>query len=61
VQRSFCRHCGSRIGKHAEHNPRVLLSVGLFGPRTGLVLRKNVWAQGKPDWYGLPPESAPAA
>lgn len=61
VQRSFCRHCGSRIGKHAEGNPRVLLSVGLFGPRTGLVLRKNVWAQGKPDWYGLPPESAPAA
>ncbi len=57
VQRSFCRHCGSRIGKHAEGNPRVLLSVGLFGPQTGLLLRKNVWSASKPDGYALPPEA----
>ena len=61
VQRSFCRHCGSRIGKHPEGNPRVLLSAGLFGPETGLTLRKNVWAASKPDWYALPPESTPKA
>lgn len=56
VRRTFCRHCGSRVAKDAPGNPRLLLAAGLFGTATGKRIRKNVWAQGKPDWYDLPAE-----
>lgn len=54
VQRAFCRHCGSRLFKDAQGAPRLLLSAGLFGPSTGMHIRKHLWAASKPDWYALP-------
>jgi hypothetical protein len=55
ARRAFCDRCGSRIAKQANGSDRMLVSVGLFGPTTGLRLRKHVWGDHKPDWYDLPP------
>jgi len=59
VQRTFCRHCGSRVAKDAQGAPKLLLAAGLFGPLTGKRLRRNVWGRSKPDCYELPAEVAP--
>ena len=55
-RRAFCEVCGSRIAKEQLGSGRLLLSIGLFGPTTGLRVRKNVYAASKPDWYPLPAE-----
>ena len=58
VRRSFCGTCGSRLVKEAAGSGRWLISVGLFGPRTGRAIRKQVWEGSKPDWYALPATEA---
>ena len=54
VRRSFCDVCGSRIAKEPVDSGRMLVSVGLFGNKTGLRIRKQVFETSKPDWYDLP-------
>ncbi len=54
ARRSFCAVCGSRVFKSANGSGRLLVSVGLFGPETGLRIRKQVFESAKPDWYDLP-------
>lgn len=51
TQRAFCERCGSRLAKRPVGADRVLVSVGLFGPQTGLRIAKELYADRKPDWY----------
>jgi hypothetical protein len=53
VQRSFCNQCGSRLFKEPDDGQKLMVSMGLLGPETGLQIRKNVWVESKPDWYPL--------
>lgn len=57
AQRGFCSHCGARVAKRPEGAGKLMLSMGLFGPNTGMTVRKNVHTQSKPDWYELEQES----
>lgn len=59
ARRMFCDRCGSRIAKQAVGSDRWLVSVGLFGPTTGLRIRRQVWTDHKPDWYDLPASETP--
>lgn len=54
VQRAFCRNCGSRLFKKPDDGQKMMISIGLFGPQTGLKIRKQVFTESKPDWYELP-------
>jgi hypothetical protein len=54
ARRSFCERCGSRLAKRPVGSDRVLVSVGLFGPDTGLRIAKELYADRKPDWYAHP-------
>ena len=54
ARRAFCGRCGSRFAKQPDGSDRILLSVGLFGRTTGFRLRRQVFAESKPDWYDLP-------
>lgn len=54
IQRSFCSKCGSRLFKKPDEGNKMMISMGLLGPITGLQIRKHVMPESKPDWYELP-------
>lgn len=54
ARRAFCDRCGSRLAKEAYGSGRTLVSMGLFGPETGLHLQRHLYADHHPDWYPTP-------
>lgn len=52
--RGFCTHCGSRLAKRPVEGSRVMVSAGLFGKDLARGVVRNLWLEGKPDWYEAP-------
>lgn len=53
-ERSFCKHCGSRLAKRPKQGTRVMISAGLFEGALPHRVVKNLWEQQKPAWYEAP-------
>lgn len=52
-ERSFCKHCGSRLAKRPVEGSRIMVSAGLFEGLPRKVVR-NLWVEQKPGWYEAP-------
>ena len=61
ARRGFCTTCGGRLFKDNLGSDRLMVSMGVLDPPTGLHVMKNIWTQSKGDWYDLPAEVPPAA
>jgi hypothetical protein len=53
ARRAFCDQCGSRLAKEPRGSGRMLVSIGLFGPVTGLHVERHLYAAQHPDWYNV--------
>ncbi|MEZ4459191.1 MAG: GFA family protein [bacterium] len=58
ANRTFCKNCGSRLAKLPVDGAKTLVSAGLFDAHLARRIRKNVFAESKPDWYELPQEES---
>lgn len=57
AKRGFCTNCGSRLFKDNLGSPKMMVSMGVIDPPTGLRTIKNIWTESKGDWYDISPAS----
>lgn len=57
VRRGFCSNCGGRLFKDNLGSPKMMVSMGVIDPPTGLRIARNIWTESKGDWYDIPPVS----
>jgi quinol monooxygenase YgiN len=49
-ERSFCKHCGSRLAKRPVEGTRIMVSAGLFDRALPRAVVKELWTAQRPVW-----------
>ncbi len=57
-ERSFCRHCGSRLAKRPVEGTRIMVSAGLFDRALPRTVVKELWTEQRPAWAGAGADAA---
>ncbi len=57
ARRGFCTNCGGRLFKDNLGSSKMMVSMGVIDPPTGLRIARNIWVESKGDWYDIPPTS----
>ncbi len=55
ARRGFCTGCGSRLFKDNLGSDKLMVSMGVLDPPTGLKTIKHLWTESKGDWYDIAP------